>query len=88
MLFPLLQFGWLYKSVYKLVCMKMQSSGVVSKGLCSNTRIRRWTFYTLLLWAATMLVSIYLFVPETHHPALVDYLAICLNMPNISFPEF
>ncbi|KOC12608.1 MFS transporter, partial [Aspergillus flavus AF70] len=31
----------------------------------------RWTFYTLLLWAATMLVSIYLFVPETHHPAIL-----------------
>ncbi|KNG89065.1 MFS transporter [Aspergillus nomiae NRRL 13137] len=31
----------------------------------------RWTFYTLLIWAATMLVSIYFCVPETHHPALL-----------------
>ncbi|KAE8140003.1 major facilitator superfamily domain-containing protein [Aspergillus pseudotamarii] len=31
----------------------------------------RWTFYTLLFWAATMLISIYLFVPETHHPAIL-----------------
>ncbi|KAB8227373.1 MFS transporter [Aspergillus alliaceus] len=31
----------------------------------------RWTFYTLLSWAAAMLVFIYVFVPETHHPAIL-----------------
>ncbi|KAF7596910.1 hypothetical protein BBP40_011955 [Aspergillus hancockii] len=31
----------------------------------------RWTFYTLLFWATAMLISIYLFVPETYHPVIL-----------------
>ncbi|KAE8379895.1 major facilitator superfamily domain-containing protein [Aspergillus bertholletiae] len=31
----------------------------------------RWTFYVLLIWTATLIVSIYFFVPETHHPAIL-----------------
>ncbi|KAI9674333.1 MAG: hypothetical protein M1829_003734 [Trizodia sp. TS-e1964] len=32
----------------------------------------RWTFYLLLIWAGAMLTSIFLFVPETYHPVLLQ----------------
>lgn len=31
----------------------------------------RWTFYVLMIWSATFLALIALFVPETYHPVLL-----------------
>lgn len=31
----------------------------------------RWTFYLLLIWSGTLLISMILFVPETYHPVLL-----------------
>ena len=31
----------------------------------------RWTFYVLLIWAGTLLISIILLVPETYHPVIL-----------------
>ncbi|TID20739.1 MFS general substrate transporter [Venturia nashicola] len=31
----------------------------------------RWSFYTLLIWAAVQLALIFFFVPETYHPVLL-----------------
>ncbi|EEH11407.1 conserved hypothetical protein [Histoplasma capsulatum G186AR] len=39
----------------------------------------RWIFYMLLIWSASVLVAIALFVPETYHPVLLRRKAIRLR---------
>ncbi|EER39224.1 MFS multidrug transporter [Histoplasma capsulatum H143] len=39
----------------------------------------RWIFYMLLIWSASVLIAIALFVPETYHPVLLRRKAIRLR---------
>ena len=39
----------------------------------------RWTFWVLMIWSVFMLVSLYIFVPETYHPVLLRDRAISLR---------
>lgn len=42
-------------------------------------QIRRWSFYTLLIWSGVMLALIILLVPETYHPVLLRRKAVRLR---------
>lgn len=37
----------------------------------TNSKHRRWSFYTLMIWSAFNLVAIAVFVPETYHPVVL-----------------
>ncbi|KAL1955367.1 hypothetical protein VTO42DRAFT_8649 [Malbranchea cinnamomea] len=38
--------------------------------ICQNTSWR-WVFYVLIMWAGTLVLLIFFFVPETYHPVLL-----------------
>ncbi|OAX81596.1 hypothetical protein ACJ72_04064 [Emergomyces africanus] len=43
--------------------------------ICQHTSWR-WVFYMLLIWAASVLIAIIFFVPETYHPVLLRRKAV------------
>ncbi|KAB8078611.1 efflux pump antibiotic resistance protein [Aspergillus leporis] len=45
--------------------------GSLAGGFINQYTNWRWIFYALIFWAATMLISIYFFVPETYPPVLL-----------------
>ncbi|KAK3292757.1 major facilitator superfamily domain-containing protein [Chaetomium fimeti] len=47
------------------------STGPLVGGLINTYVNWRWTHYVLLIWAAVLLLTIALFVPETYHPVLL-----------------
>lgn len=47
------------------------SIGPLIGGFINQYTDWRWTFYVLLIWTASYLVLITLFVPETYHPVLL-----------------
>ncbi|KAG8737111.1 hypothetical protein FRC10_008578, partial [Ceratobasidium sp. 414] len=44
--------------------------GPAFSGFINQNTSWRWTFYTLIIWAAVQLVALYMFVPETYEPVL------------------
>lgn len=55
------------------MCTRKISINIMQKKDCSYfDQYRHWTFYTMLGWAAAMLLSICIFVPETYRPMSVS----------------
>ncbi|KAK3692643.1 putative multidrug protein [Podospora appendiculata] len=47
------------------------ATGPLLGGLINTWANWRWTHYVLLIWSASLLVAVALFVPETYHPVLL-----------------
>ncbi|KAB5566872.1 major facilitator superfamily domain-containing protein [Coniochaeta sp. 2T2.1] len=58
-------------AVFTLAPFAGPSLGPLFGGFINSNVSWRWTHYVLLIWAGVLLVTIYVFVPETYHPVLL-----------------
>ena len=55
------------------------SAGPLIGGFINQNTNWRWTFWVLVIWSVFMLLSLYIFVPETYHPVLLRDRAVSLR---------